>query len=345
MPKCIYCGSSGPFSEEHPLPACLGEFEGAPMLLERVCKDCNRAIGKAEEQFCRAGPEAFFRVYFGVEGRKSHDKVNPFERGSAGASAIDLVAPHPESGIPVLWELNKGEAKVREVRQIVVVDANGDAHQIRIRQWMKRPEQLQEQIRELGVDVQKAYIFASDDEVEWVQRLVSGIGGSVTWFSQPEGAVIDKPIARVQVTTSYMRALAKIGSHYLLATKLEVSGEAPEFDHVKQFIRHGRGNADNFFREESGCLVGRPSSGHRPERNVHIVVAEWRDGYVEARMQFFFGPKYEPPVYRIGLARNVQALGGRGAVGHCYGYFKDGPRGKYAGDVSELIAQSRSGSD
>jgi len=86
-----------------------------------------------------------------------------------------------------------------------------------------------------------------------------------------------------------------------------------------------------------------PSSDHRPARNVHIVVAEWGDSYVQARMQFFFGPKCDPHVYRIGLARNVQTLGGRGAVGHCYGYFKDGPRGKYAGDVSELIAPSASG--
>ena len=110
MPKCIYCESSGPFNEEHPLPRCLGEFRDAPKLFS-VCKKCNHEIGRAEEQFCRASPEAFFRAWFNVEGRSSHEEINPFERGSAGGQAIDFVAMHPEVGKPILWEVNQASRR------------------------------------------------------------------------------------------------------------------------------------------------------------------------------------------------------------------------------------------
>lgn len=154
MPRCIYCESDGPFKNlEHPLPRCLGEFRDAPRLLDTICTDCNREIGRAEEQFCRAGPEAFFRAWFNVQGRSTHDQVNPFERGSAGAEAIDFVASHPESGLPILWEVNRGEQTIREVRQVVLIDDQGNVHQIRVRSWMTEPAHLRAEIDRLGITV------------------------------------------------------------------------------------------------------------------------------------------------------------------------------------------------
>lgn len=163
---CIYCGSEGPFNEEHPLPRCLGEFRDAPLIHTGVCKTCNKEIGRAEEQFCRAGPEAFFRQYYGVAGRASHDRVNPFERGSAGAPAIDFKAVHSGLGIEILWELNSGERTVREVRQVVVLDTEGRAHQIRVTKRMTDASHLKAEVDALGGNPKEIYVFAQPDEIE-----------------------------------------------------------------------------------------------------------------------------------------------------------------------------------
>ena len=92
MSNCLYC-EEVPKSEEHPLPAALGEFSGAPMLVDRICKLCNeRRIGVLDEQFVRCGPVAVLRKRFGIKGREHHDKVNSFYRGSAGGQRIKFLA-------------------------------------------------------------------------------------------------------------------------------------------------------------------------------------------------------------------------------------------------------------
>ena len=335
---CIYCCSEGPFSLEHPLPACLGEFRGEPLIAEGVCKSCNGAIGQVEEQFCRAGPEAFFRQYYGVLGRDTHHKVNPFDRGSAGAPAIDLVAAHLGLGVEILWQFNPGERTVREVRQVVVVDTSGVSHPIRIQSWMSSPDHLKQAVSALGIKAKDVYVFADDDEKEWVIGLTKGISTGVAWTSGQPTETVSDAAARVQVTDKYFRTLAKIGFHYLLASSTKVSGGESEFSAVRQFIRHG-GNRDDFFREDRGSIIQRESDAHRPDRPIHIVLVEWTEGSVQAKMQFFLGPDYDPPIYRIDLARGVAALGRSGAVGHAYAYFENGSQGKYVGDVSEILVQ------
>lgn len=340
MSACIYCNAGGPFSEEHPLPACLGEFLDAPLITDRVCEFCNREIGKAEEQFCRSGPEAFFRQYYGVEGRKSREKVNPFERGSAGAPPIDFLALHLGLGVEILWEFNPGEKTVREVRQVVIIDTNGDSHPVRIHKAMTDPQHLKAAVEKLEIQPKDIYVFADDDEEEWVTGLTQGLSKGLTWRSGQPTEKVRGAAARVQVTSKYFRALAKIGFHYLLAVSTELSGRETEFEDVRRFILHG-GDMDAFFREEKGSIIERESEAQRPDRPIHIVLVEWNKHIVQARLQFFLGPDYDPRIYRITLARGVATLGPSGAHGHAYGYFKDGPRGKFAGDVSEIIARPK----
>jgi len=237
MSRCIYCNSGGPFSEEHPLTACLGEFAGAPLLLDRVCKSCNTEIGRAEEQFCRASPEAFFRAYYGISGRVSHEKVNPFERGSAGGLAIDFLAVHPEIDAETLWEFNPGEKTVREVRQVVVVDIDGPAHPIRMPQSMREATELQQRIDDLGVRAKEIHIFAGEGEMQRLDRLTAKFSAEVSWRSSHQSLSIQQAVARFQVTDKYVRTLAKIGFHYLLAVNPAVSGAEQGFAPVRQFIR------------------------------------------------------------------------------------------------------------
>ena len=98
MDLCIYCSRVAD-SVEHPLPAAFGEFKSAPLLENRICKKCNnQSLGILDEQLTRCGPEAFFRKLYDVHGRTTHEKINPFERGSAGARRLNARAVDPKLG-------------------------------------------------------------------------------------------------------------------------------------------------------------------------------------------------------------------------------------------------------
>ena len=183
MPNCIYCNSDGPFGrrEEHTLPRGFGEFKDAPFLKGRVCLECNNEIGRFEEQLCRSGVEAFFREYLGIEGRRSHQRVNPFLRGSSGAEPIDFVAHHSQVGCEVLWELNPGERTVREVRQVILIPEKGHSKALRIRDWMKTSDQLKAEIKKLSLGkLKEIRYFAADDELDSVKSIVQPLGSDIS---------------------------------------------------------------------------------------------------------------------------------------------------------------------
>jgi hypothetical protein len=129
MKRCLYCTET-PDSEEHPLSAALGEFNGAPTLLNRICEQCNnRRIGLLDEQFIRCGPAAILRKRFGIEGREHHQKVNPFYRGSAGGQRIKYLAWDEAFGCEVLVELTGGE-QGRQLSQLILKGQDGPHHHI-----------------------------------------------------------------------------------------------------------------------------------------------------------------------------------------------------------------------
>lgn len=335
--QCIYCSSAGPFSNEHAIPRCLGEFQGFPVLTDRICRSCNNQIGQVEEQFCRSGPEAFFRTLLGIGGRPTHELVNPFERGSAGAKPIDFVALHPELGIPILWEFNRGERSVREVRQIVVKDEHAASRPLRIPEWMTEPEQLRQAIADLGLgQIREVRGFASPDEAAWVENLVQGLGGRFEWLPSHQSVTITNPIATFTVTGAYFRAVAKCGFHYFLAVVSNVLGSEEPFAALRKFIISGD-DTDQFIIQDRTPLIAYPAPGYRPSWYGHVIVAEWQNGSVKARAQFFLGPDYEPPTYRIRIGEGINILEGIGRKGHLFAYFRDGQRGRYHGEVSEWI--------
>lgn len=112
--RCIYCGQDKPASDEHYLPECLGRFENLECLDDRICRDCNGDIGRElEDQFCRAGDIGLMRHRLGIGGKKSHKvKVDPFERGSSGASRLEMKGKIPGQEREVRLRLIKGTKNV-----------------------------------------------------------------------------------------------------------------------------------------------------------------------------------------------------------------------------------------
>ncbi|WP_175735502.1 hypothetical protein [Burkholderia ambifaria] len=72
---CIYCGSLGPFSDEHVIPAGLGADDKRYLLQDMVCKECNTTVfSPLELAFLRRSPTALGRIFMQPEGRKRGGK-------------------------------------------------------------------------------------------------------------------------------------------------------------------------------------------------------------------------------------------------------------------------------
>ncbi len=347
--KCIYCGSTGPFNKEHALPMCLGEFKGFPPLINKVCKNCNEEIGKFEEQFGRSGPEALFRKYLNIEGRNTHDKVNPFQRGSAGAKPIDFIACPLGEDIEILWEFNPGEKTVREVRQIVFIDDKGKSYPFRIPSLINNTYQLREEMKKFGLPPPgkkiTARVFAPDDEKERVENLVKGLGSDFKWLPPQPSAQIKNPVAKFQVTDFYFRAIAKIGFHYFLSVFNTFYGNEYYFSKIRKFIKEG-GLIKNFVFEEKKPILNFPQNYLPKDWKDwgHVLLAESYEGKFRTRLQFFLGPQYNPPTYVVILSTCklpiVLPTWQTGERGYYFRYFESGKQGKYSGEASRLESLS-----
>ncbi len=335
MPNCIYCNISRPYSEEHPLPACLGEFRNFPLLLEQVCNVCNHKIGKSEQQFCRCGPEAFFRTIYGVEGREHHDKVNVYKRGSFGGKPIDFIGINPALGLPILYEKIPQSNKVRIISQIIVIDVKGGVFPIRLQKWMKSTEDVRNEIKKHTLEKMDCIrVIPEDDEVEWVQELLKGFGGNFKWEKPLEPHTVANPVAEVKVTTPFFQAIAKIGFHYFLAVCKDIRGDEDEFSEIRNFIINGIEKSELVTQEDKQIIFGPPNAV--PNRLSHVLSAETFDKVLYARMQLFIGPDCIPLTYRIVLSQSPVKTPPEFASGHVFVYFEDGKHGKYSGEAFPL---------
>ncbi len=146
MSECIYCPAEAD-SIEHHLPRALGNFKGYVPLLDRVCSACNGKLGLLDEQLCRSGIEAFFRTHLEIDGRKQHEKVNSFYRGSAGGQRLEMVGINQATGQDVLLELVGGN-EARELRCATLVAEDDSVHVVTITDGMT-PEQFKKRVKEL----------------------------------------------------------------------------------------------------------------------------------------------------------------------------------------------------
>jgi hypothetical protein len=338
--KCIYCGSTGPFNKEHALPMCLGEFKGFPPLIDKVCINCNKEIGKFEEQFGRSGPEAFFRKYLNIEGRNTHGKVNPFERGSAGAKPIDFIACLPGEDIEILWEPHLGEGTVHEVRQIVFIDDKGKSYPFRIPNWINNTDQLREEMKKFGLpppgEKISARVIVPYDEKERVENLVKGLGTNFEWLPPQPPVEIKNFVAKFQVTDFYFRAIAKIGFHYFLSVFNTFYGNEYYFSKIRKFIKEG-GLIKSFVTQTKESIL---PQNYRPDYWGHVLLAESYEGKFRTRLQFFLGPQYNPQTYVVILNTCklpiVLPTWQTGGIGYYFRYFESGKQGKYSGEASRI---------
>src|SRR5690349_972286 len=114
--KSIYCDETD-LTPEHHLPRCLGNSKGYVQLGDTSCSKCNGIFGKLDEQLCRSGPEAIFRRYLRIQGRKKHKAANSFYRGGSGGGPLDMVGINQSTGEKTELEL-LGPGHVLELRRV-----------------------------------------------------------------------------------------------------------------------------------------------------------------------------------------------------------------------------------
>jgi hypothetical protein len=123
---CIYCGSLGPFSDEHVVSAGLGGDDDHWLLKDCVCRVCNTEIfSKQEAKFLRASPIGIARLFLQD---RTRDRGN---RASAPSIQPNLTVYGDEATGTLLAALMAEKGKTAILPQIVALP-RGDAVDIAV---------------------------------------------------------------------------------------------------------------------------------------------------------------------------------------------------------------------
>lgn len=333
---CIYCGGR-PLTDEHWLPACFGRFN-YELLKGRICEACNgrRGLGALDEEVIRTGPEGIMRALRGIQGRRGDASVNPAYFRAASTQPVRITAADPAELQIVLEPFHEnGHARGRPARQIALEDESGARHYVPINlAWTS--DVLKSALASRGCDAMKLVeVYIDPDEVDVARTLLSPLFPGFVADSYSRDGELGTKRVKFQNTigADYMRGLAKIGFHYALKFLPDVRGGEDEFRSVREFIRSGTGNVDDFVRDGTGTFSFVPAKS-RPIRWLHFLAVESSSAGVLVRLQLFVGPDCHPIPWVVRLSS--VPVGTSIARGHVAVYFEDAPRPDADGELHEL---------
>ena len=318
MASCIYCNERIADSEEDFLPKCMGKFRNFERLKNKLCRVCNNKIGKVDEQFCRCGPEAFFRRILGIKGRRHHKSVNPYYRGSSGGSHIIIESSHPTLDCTIFFESEKlGEAF--PARQIIVNDCQGKYHSILITENIRNAQHLLFELKAKGLaNAKLVECWASPDEEEWMHILCKSFDVKISFGESATYTNVEKKkfIATFTVNNNYFRGVAKIAFHYFLKYFDQFTGYEKEFEAIKQVIIDD-GNPDLCVRQMSGSFIYGLKSHITTDKYGHFVAIDKNESAIRCKIHFFVGPGIVPHrYYEVYIGKNPGKIIYSQAIGH-----------------------------
>ena len=239
MPPCIYCRQDKPsleFNREHVVPEAFGRFEGALVLHDTVCRDCNSYFGNTLDRILsRGSAEGLQRYFFGVR--------DPSEITRFSYDTVRLISEIPGDYQGVLLELVEDADATRGVRavpapQVGFAEQEGDGFlffpvsEVRTGAWKNDPRiDWRRGVKILGADVDETKALLQTQGVElstWREMTAPPV----------DGVEIDVT-EEYQITEEYRRALAKICFNYAAFVHGADFVLQQEFDATRMFIREG----------------------------------------------------------------------------------------------------------
>jgi len=344
---CIYCGKSKNFCDAHIMPECLGKFKGLPLQKELVCSECDGQIGKAEEQLAKCGVEAIFKTHLNIKGKKKHKSTSSFRRKHAGQGPIELKTIYPGEDYKVLVEpIGDGE-NVQPLPQLVLIDSKKSHYCVRLPNPEKTTiEYVKKEICLSGLKgkLRIETVGLTNKEIDYIFGLLKLLDNSMNEESNPDhehpakkvypNVLVEGPI---KVDVRYFRAIAKIGFHYFLQYSEYFNGHEECFLSLKQFIRYGKGEIENFVEQKRGNLVSDLKYGFRPKYYGNFIIGDFQDNRATAYVQLFIGQDSDPPYYKITLATNcLYTQLDKNTFGHFFSYNTPENRGQYTGEIQKL---------
>jgi hypothetical protein len=351
--RCIYCGEEREYCVAHILPESLGKFKGQPLQKSLICAECDREIGRSEEQLVRSGVEAIHKARLSIKGKRKHKPSFPFRRKYAGQGPIELKARHPGADYDVFVEPVGDGQNVQPVPQIVLLGSNGEHHSVRLPDPMKTtPQDLRTALRNspLKGEIRIETVELSENEINYVFDLFQDIGVSIRRestspddpFSGPQSYPNVCVQGTIVVDTRYFRAIAKIGFHYFIQFSEYFFGGEECFAPLREFIRYGKGKSEDFVSWRRGNLVADLNYGLRPRYYGHFIIGDFSGNAATAYVQLFIGKDNNPPYYKIDLGKDcLRTLLQNRIFGHFYAYYHPEKRSQYTGEIEALGATHR----
>lgn len=308
--KCIYCLKNKPLSEfqkrEHVMPRCYGTFAPDNLILYKtVCDECNQYFGEAIELYLgRDTIEGIIRYRHGIKPAKEPKKhkrlkfkipfgelkgmiVIPKYAGVLGENVLDLVLQvgffkkvkqeydyfEPQD-MPTVKELIENGYEIKE-KKIDLIARND-----------KELNYLLKIVKEKGMDVRP------EEKKEWREH-VKKINQTLV-----EGIVkIDRII---------YRGFSKIGFNYLAYVVGKDFVLLEDFDGIRNFIRHGEGNSDDYFGVNEPPILEEDRILKRfniKVTNGHLIIVEWKGANLISKLSIF-----NITTYLIKLCKNFKGI-------------------------------------
>lgn len=296
-------------SEEHFLPAGLGEYKDCPKLKSRVCAKCNTKIGdELEVQFLRVGPIGLMRWIVGLRGRKVNSP-SPFLRGAAKTKAVVALGRLKDFDFDVALETKPGTRDCQPMAQIILKHNILGYRPFPIFDGMTK-ESFLAQIGEEGFrNAQPVHAFAHPSEQARVEEIASVLQAKMgpQWAQTPINEQEIEVEATVTVTPQlFYREIAKIAFHYMLTFCPSLQGGESEFQPIRDYIWSGTGRRP--VQETQQQVFTNFDRGERPTNWSHFLYLIRANGLIVAYVQVFAGPQYLPFPYRVDIGADPRTL-------------------------------------
>jgi hypothetical protein len=175
--------------------------------------------------------------------------------------------------------------------------------------------------------IREALVIATSGDEERVQTLCRELNWNGT-LQQRKGGRVTQHVFKGEVGGAYFQTLAKVGFHYALRYIPTIFGNENAFRPLREFIRYGAGEREQFLIEYKTALNPEGPPGH-------LLTAVANPGSpIVVNMQFFVGCKIDLPEWQLTLGDNPTALFVEQSSAHFFSYIKDEDGRLFGGEIN-----------